>query len=219
MTHIKISASGVAEFIAASPASKANRLRPFKYRDRGEGAGRSSYYQKAVSTIREYHRAGNDHSVIRHALEDLMVVAHDKSLHTLVRVKARRNSEALLAYEKRYGRRKFRVLPNHRISLPMGDVTITVQPDLWVEEEGTQVLIKIGVAKRKSQKYVDLLLHVIRKAAIATGYRVRARNVVYLDIATGKEVVSQLPLPYFNRTLTSARHEIAQLWPSVTLTP
>src|SRR5690242_6633791 len=201
MKPIRVSATCIAEIADASASTRLRKLRPFKYSDRGEGAGRSAYYKPTIDAVREYHRSNRDIGVLRHAVVVLQGMQHDISLHRNTRTKAKRNTDALFAYEDIYGNRNFQVLPNHRITVTIGGVTIKAQPDLWVEENGTIVLIKIGVAKRKSQRYVDLMLHLIRKAAIASGYRVRARNVVYLDVTTGKEGISKLPLSHFNRLL------------------
>ena len=45
---IKISATGVAEFIISNPSSGRSKLRPYKFNKRGEGFGRSSYYQATI---------------------------------------------------------------------------------------------------------------------------------------------------------------------------
>lgn len=216
MRPIKLSATGFAEFVGASPDSKLRKLRPFKYPHKGEGAGRSGYYKRTIDTVREYHRAGNDLTIIRRAIESLLALEDNISLSRQARTKARRNANALLAYEDLYGNRRFTVLPNHRLALTVKGITITAAPHLWVEENGFQVLIKIGVAKYKTPDYIDLLLHLIRKAAVASRHRVRARNVVYLNITTGEEVVSNRPLSYFNRTLGRAAAEISEKWDLVT---
>lgn len=92
----------------------------------------------------------------------------------------------------------------------------TAKPDLWVEENGTQVLLKIGIARKKSS-YVDILLTVIRKAAVSSGYRgVRAKNVVYLNVSTGKEMICTSNLTRFNRSFKVVAREIARAWPNVT---
>ncbi|MBZ5628497.1 MAG: hypothetical protein LAO06_06475 [Acidobacteriia bacterium] len=215
MKPIRVSATCVAEIANSSPATRLVKLRPFKYRDRGEGAGRSAYYKRTIDVAREYHRGANDVRVIRRVIEELTAIENDPGFSRNARTKARRNIDAVVAYDDLYGRRNFRVLSNHRISFTVGRVTITAQPDLWVEENGTVVLIKIGVAKHKTAEYIDLLLHLIRKAAIASGHRIRARNVVYLNTTTGEEIISHLPLSHFNRTIRNACQEISSLWSSV----
>ena len=60
---IRISASGFAEYVTSRSRSRANKLRPFKFRNKGEGAGRPSYYQRALKAIRAYHKANQDEKV------------------------------------------------------------------------------------------------------------------------------------------------------------
>lgn len=215
MKPIRVSATCVADVTNASPSTRVRKLQPFKYGDRGEGAGRSAYYKPTIHAVRDYHRNNRDAAVIRQILEKLQRVRDDGSAHRNKRTKARLNINALYAYQDIYGNRQFKVQPSHRISVTIGGVTVKAPPDLWVTEGNATVLIKLGVARHKSQLYVDLMLHLIRKAAIASGYRVRARNVVYLDVARGKELISSLPLSYFNRTLSSTCRHIAQLWDRV----
>ena len=212
---IRVSATCIAEIANSSPSSRLSKLRPFKFRDRGEGAGRSAYYKRTIDTVREFHRVGEAARIIRRSIEQLLVVENDLTLSRMVRTRARRNIEALTAYEDIYGGRHFKVEPNHRLALGVENVTITAQPDLWAVEDGTMVLIKIGAARNKSQDYVDLLLHVIRKAAIQSKYRIRARNVVYLNVESGEEIISQLPINHFNRKIRQTCREISELWPQI----
>ncbi|HTD25208.1 MAG TPA: hypothetical protein VK738_21345 [Terriglobales bacterium] len=215
MSQIRLPATCIAELAYATPGARASKLRPYKYSNRGEGAGRSAYYKGTRDTVREYHRSQNNTRVLRQAIERLTAIENDLSLPRQTRTKARKNIEALYAYEDLYGARKFTVMPNHFLALEVGSVTIKAQPDLWVSENGTEVLIKIGVAKNRSADQVDLLLHLIRKAAIKTGYKIRARNVVYLNTKTGEEVISHRPLNYFNRTIVNTCHAISGVWQDV----
>lgn len=94
----------------------------------------------------------------------------------------------------------------------------TAQPDLWVfdEDEHISVLLKIGIA-RKHPAYVDILLTVIRKAAVGSGYKdIRARNVLYLNVTTGREMICESGLARFNRTFASIAKDIAKAWANVT---
>jgi hypothetical protein len=135
------------------------------------------------------------------------------------RVKCEKNIVAINLYQRVYKARDFKVLPNHRIAYRLGQIRVTAQPDLWVEENGTQVLLKIGVA-RKKLSYVDVLLTIIRKAAVSSGHkRVRAKNVVYLNVSTGREMICTSGLTRFNRTFRAIAGEIARAWPKVTPKP
>src|SRR5260221_1119422 len=210
---IRVSMSCLAEFVTSYGRSPESRLRPFKFNKRGEGLARSSYYQYALRTIRAYHSQQNDPDVLERDLMEMRTRA-DKSTENRERSRFERNISAVEAYRKTYGNRKFKVLPNRRLEYHIGGITVKAQPDLWVEELGTQVLLKIGIA-RHNTSYVDMLLCLLRKAAVNGGCKIRAKNIVYLNVSTQKEMICSGSLTRFNRTFASAAREIASLWPSI----
>jgi hypothetical protein len=109
------------------------------------------------------------------------------------------------------------VLKNRRLEFPLTGIVVTAQPDLWVEEDGIQVLLKIGMAKHNTS-YIDLVLSLLRKAAIGSGLRIRARNFVYLNVSTGREMICST-LTRFNTTFSGAAREIASAWPKIVIEP
>lgn len=210
---IKIGVSGFAECAISNPQTLPNKLRPYKFKSKGEGAGRSGYYQFALNTIRLYHKRDRDPSIFEKAISELLAKAQAEP-DKLKRIKYQSNAAAIRAYRQIYGKRRFKVLPNHRLRYKIGSIIVTAQPDLWVEEDGTQVLIKVGVNKKKALR-TDVLLYVMRKAAIASGYRIRARNVVYLDVTIGKERCCDDHLSRYNRMFLGLARQIAKIWPTI----
>lgn len=213
VTPIRLPISCLAEFVAGAGRSPESLLRPFKFRARGEGFARSSYYQDLLSAVRDYHSNDNDLKLFQSARAEL----HRKREYSTKgweQIKLEKNILAIGAYERVYGNRRFKILPNHRIDYRLGPLVLTAQPDLWVTEEGTQVLLKIGIAKKKPI-YRDILLTAIRKAAVSKGYKVRAKNVVYLNISTATEHICRAGLTDFNHTFISAARAIAKIWPSL----
>jgi hypothetical protein len=214
---IRVSMSCLADFVTKPGRSAESRLRPFKFSKRGEGFARSSYYQIALRTIRVYHSQGNDPAVLEQALQE-MRARNVSATDGRQRAKFQHNARAIEAYRKLYGKRKFKILPNRRLQYPIGGIIVAAQPDLWVEEEGSQVLLKIGMAKH-NVSYIDLVLSLLRKAAISGGLKIRAKNFVYLNVSSGQEMVSSGGLTRFNRTFTAAAREIAGAWPKITTEP
>jgi hypothetical protein len=218
--EITISASCVATFLNSLPATRLRKLVPFKYKNIGEGAGRSGHYKPMITAVLEFHRNDNDFRVFRDAINRMQTVEQDHSLFPIQRSKGRSNIEAMLAYHRIYGERHFSFLPRRRLWFAVGGVTVTAQPDMWVvDENGTQLLFKIGAAKSKPRDYIDFILHLMRKAAAAQrariGTRISAKNIVWLNVGTGEEIISHLPLTHFNRAIENACREIATLWPLV----
>jgi len=215
--RIRISVTCLAEFTTTYGRSAESVLRPYKFNKRGEGFARSSYYQHALSAIRMYHSNGNDPKVLEAALHELRAGA-DKTASSRERSKLRHNISAIEAYRQLYRNRNFNILPNRRIAYRIGQIDVTAQPDLWVEENGKQVLLKIGVSK-KAPSYVDIVLTIMRKAAVSNHYSVQARNVVYLDVSTGRELICKAGLVRFNQTFIARAREIANVWPKMKTPP
>ncbi len=205
--------SCLADFVSSPGRSPQARLRPFKFSRRGEGFARTTYYQPGLKVIRAYHVGGNNGATIDRAIEELRK-QESVAESSRERIRCGRNVSAIQAYYKIYGQRRFRVLPNHRLAYEVGGVTITAQPDLWVDENGTQVLLKIGMA-RHGVTYIEMLLSLLRKAAVKSGYKIRAKNFVYLNVSNGKELICSGPLTRFNRTFVTGAHEIAGVWPTL----
>jgi hypothetical protein len=212
---VRISMSCLAEFVSSPGRSPQARLRPYKFRRRGEGFARTSYYQPGLKAIRAYHVSGNDRVILDRAVEELRK-RETTAESNPQRIRFERNVAAIEAYYRIYGKRRFKVLPNHRLAYDVGGITITARPDLWVEEDGTQVLLKVGMA-RHGISYIDMILSLLRKAAVKSGHRIRAKNFVYLNVSTGKELICSGPLTRFNRRFATGAREIADLWPTLTL--
>lgn len=210
---LRVSMSCLAEYVISYGRSPEARLRPFKFHKHGEGLARSSYYQFALSTIRACHSAGNDAAVFERELLELHARA-DRSTDLRERTKVERNISAIETYKKIYGKRKFTILTNRRLQYLVSGIIVTAQPDLWVEEDGTQVLLKIGLAQHKIS-YVDMLLALLRKAAVSGGYKIRAKNIVYVNVSTKTEMICSGALTRFNTTFAAAAREIATLWPTI----
>lgn len=211
---VKVSATCLAEFVTSGrSASLAALLRPYKENKKGKGFIRSVYYRPALLAIRKYLACGRDSKALREATLDLQKKAGVAKTRAQ-QVRCERNVQAIEAYARLYGTRNFVVQSNRRLAYKLGPIILTAEPDLWVTENGIPVLLKIGLAKRK-RDFVDVVLTVIRKAAVSNGCRVRAKNIVYLNIRSGEEMICRGPLRRFNQTFLSAARQIARAWPNV----
>lgn len=211
---IRVPASCLADVVTAGPrASLIALLRPYKDRKKGKGFMRSVYYKPALTAIRNHHAQDRDPRVFREAILDLekkVATTEKRSLQT----QFRRNVQAIQAYERLYKNRNFVIQTNHRLSYKVGPITLTAEPDLWVTENGTPILLKIGLASKK-RGFIEVMLTVIRKAAVSSRYKVRAKNIVYLNIRTGEEMICRGSLNRFNLGFLSAARQIARVWSRV----
>ena len=68
---------------------------------------------------------------------------------------------------------------------------------------------------RHGISYIEMILSMLRKAAVKSGHRIRAKNFVYLNVSTGKELICSGPLTRFNRSFANGAREISELWPTL----
>lgn len=212
--QLVLPASCLAEYATGGSRSRSSILRPFKFRKDGEGRARAIFYPPVVTVIRKFYRSEKKRSILDEAIEGWEKRA-EATENRALKSRLRGDAKALQAFHKLYGARDFTILPTHRITLRIGNITWKATPDLWVLENGIEVLIKVGFAN-KSRSYTDILLAVIRSAALVNKYRVKRENVVYLDARTGEERICRFPISRLRRTLLAASREIANLWDSVT---
>jgi hypothetical protein len=211
---LQLPVSCLAEYITKGDRSPESVLRPYKFRRNGEGIARILFRPPVLTVIRRYFKLNKDAAVLEDALADWHIRA-DATAKKGQRSKLRSNISALTLFRVRYAHREFEILPAHKISYQIGQIVFTASPDLWVKENGQEHLIKIGFGKR-SRSYIDILLTVMRRAALAHHHRIRPRNAVYLSVLTGEELASRFAYRELALTLTAAAFDIAKVWPKVT---
>ena len=207
-------ASCLAEFATGSSRSPASILRPYKFRKDGEGRARTTFYPPVLTVIRKFYKSGKKQGTFDEAINDWEKRA-ETTENKALKTKLRGDAKALHSFRGLYAARDFTILPARRITYRIGNITWKAAPDLWVRENGIEVLIKVGFSI-KTRSYTDVLLAVIRAAALVNKHRIKRENVVYLDARTGEERICRFPISYLRHTLLTASREIAKIWESVT---
>jgi hypothetical protein len=205
--------SCLAEYVTRGGRSPESILRPYKFRDRGEGLARIVFRPPVVTVIRNYYKLNSNSEVFDSAIADWQKRA-DATDKKSLRAKLHSNVIALNLFRRHYQDKDFTVLPLHRISCQIGPVVFTALPDLWVKVKDRELLIKIGFGK-KNRSYVDIVLLVMRRAALIHGHRIRQHDAVYLNVRTGEELVGRFAYKLHALTLATAASEIAEVWPRV----
>jgi hypothetical protein len=205
--------SCLAEYVTRGGRSPESILRPYKFRDRGEGLARIVFRPPVVNVIRKYYKLDSNSGVFDSAIADWQKKADATDKRSL-RAKLHSNIVALNSFRRHYQDRDFKVLPIHRISCQVGPLVFTALPDLWVKVKDREILIKIGFGK-KNRSYVDIVLAVMRRAALVHGHRIRQHNAVYLNVRTGEELAGRFAYRRVALTLAGAAREIAETWPKV----
>jgi hypothetical protein len=208
---IKLAATGVAEFVSATPARRRSILRPYKNTKSGEAAGRGNYYQKALNAIRRFHKNDNDAGIINDtiaALKQTGETTKDKREAT----KCRHNIRVLEAYLKYFRKRKFKVVPGKKLFCTAGSLTVTCSPELNVEDSGERLIIKLYFSDKKPlPMQIQVLLHLFREGALNVGLEIKAKNIVCFDMDGN---ISECPAnrTAMNKIIEGVAGDIEQVW-------
>jgi hypothetical protein len=209
-----LSVSCLAEYITRGSRSPEAVLRPYKFKDLGEGRARIVFHPPVLTVIRRFYKSNKDAKVIDAAIAAWESKA-DKTDKKSVRSKLHSNIKGLRLFLTRYGNKEFEILPSRKISCLIEQLVFTASPDLWVKANGRELLLKVGFGK-KGRSYVDIILAVMRRAALMHGYRVRQHEALYLNLRTGEEMFPRFSYKQIAVTVATAARQIARIWPKVT---
>jgi hypothetical protein len=209
-----LSVSCLAEYVTRGSRSPESVLRPYKFKDLGEGRARIVFHPPVLTVIRRFYKSNKDVQVIDAAIAAWESKA-DKTEKRSVRSKLRSNIKGLRLFLTRYGSKELEILPSRKISCLIEQLVFTASPDLWVKANGRELLIKVGFGK-KGRSHIDIVLAVMRRAALMSGYRVRQHEALYLNLRTGEEMFPRFAYKQIAVTLSSAARQIARIWPTVT---
>src|SRR5579862_1033479 len=144
-----LSVSCLAEYITRGGRSPESVLRPYKFKDLGEGRARIVFHPPVLTVIRRFYKSNKDTRVIDTAIAAWESKA-GKTDKKSVRSKLHSNIKGLRLFLTRYGNKEFEILPSRKISYLIEQLIFTASPDLWVKANGRELLIKVGFGDRKS---------------------------------------------------------------------
>jgi len=213
---IRISVSGLAQFMNATSFRQRRLLRDYKFPFNKDGTRKPQIvrYSEARATIQKYHQSDNDVTVLLNAVEALKKKAAENPDKDQSRFED--NIRAINAYAKHFQDNKFTVLENPRPKYVHGEVQVSTTPDLYVEENGAKKLIKLDFnATAPKEDVISIILKVMHEAAMVGQLGVKPADVIYLDVSrqqrfTGKKLNKQL-----KRDIDAASETIEDIWPKV----
>lgn len=211
---IKISVKGLAKFMASSPAAQRKVLHDYKYPDEDEPSVMRLYYKDATDRILAYHRSGHDREWLRSKAKDVADLARLTPGRPGTRLK--HNARGLTLYEQHFAGRKFEPLGQLRLKLGVGDVTITVSPDLYVAEKGKPKLLKLEFAvDTPSDDFVKTVSQTMFEAAKGNVDGLSPSSVLFLDVPRGAEHRGARAGARMLREIEAACKNIGSMWPSI----
>lgn len=212
--HKKISLKGLADFMTASSSRQRTIVREFKYPTEDEAHAKILYYREARDRIAAHHRS-------RHKVEWLDEQAgHLESLASIstggTRTRLNHNGRALRAYARHFAKRDYAVLEDLTLGLQHDGVSVSVYPDLHVQEDGASKIIKLDFGvKEPDEEAVRIISQAMFEAAQTGGLGLPSTGVLYLDVARGRTHRGARMGARTRRDIEAACSTISAIWDSI----
>lgn len=210
---IRIGIKGLAKFMGGSPAQQRKVLKDHKYPD-PEGHAQATYYREAGDAIRAFHRYGRGVPWLAQQATDLEALSLGSMGQTKVRLG--HNSRALDAYARHFGHKVFTILPVPKLGVSYSGVHINVLPDLHVEENGAEKIIRLEFLKEEPDpSLIRVTSQLLFEAQSAAGMGLSSSSVLYFDVQRGKVHKGARAGAHTLREVEAACKNIAALWDSI----
>ena len=181
----KISIKGLADFMTSAPAKQRSIIRQFKYPDEEEAKARITNYRDARDRVAAFHRSEHTRSWLLAEAHHLEGLANMSAGRTVDRMN--HNARALRAYAKHFADRQFTVLDDLTLYLKHEDVIVTIHPDLHVQEDEREKVLKLEFSVRQpSDALVKIVAQAMFEATAVTNMHLVSSSVLYLDVPRGQ---------------------------------
>ena len=148
MSPIRISVTGLAEFMKAGSSRQRAMLRNYKFQYDQQGRKRPQIvrYSEARAAIKKYHASDNNVGLLIEAVRRLQKKEAAEPEKDANRI--RDNIRAIEAYATHFAKSSFQIIDNPKPVYKRGPVEVSTTPDLYVNDAGTTKLIKLHSASR-----------------------------------------------------------------------
>jgi hypothetical protein len=210
---IKISLTGLAQYIAGSPAPQRKLLQDFKYPAADEPFAKIKYYREATDCLRGLIKTGESKEWLRQQSIALAAPRPDQTPNSARRLQ--QNARAVLLYDNYFVGKTFELVECPRFRLTYSNVSISVVPHLFVREGTKTKLIKLqfgGPALPEAS--VKVITQCLFEGAKAYGLDLRPSSAIYLDLARNKAHHARPGKRTLNE-IVAACATISQIWDKI----
>ena len=211
---IRLSVKTLAKYMTASPASQRQILREAKFPNEDEPYAMRLYYREASERIAAYHRNKHEAEWLLKKAEDLVNLATLTGGPSGARL--RHNGRALRQYNQHFSLRRFVVQTGCRLKLDIGDVRISIVPDLTVTEGGKEKLVRLDFSNSTpSSDLIKIVSQATYEAARGHVSNLTNTSVLYLDVPRGIEYKGARAGARTIREIEAACATISTVWDSI----
>lgn len=210
---IKISLTGLAQYIASSPAAQRKILQNFKYPSADEAFAMRVYYREATDCLKRYIRDHESKDWLRD--QALLLTAPREGQTSKSAKRLQLNADAVLLLDKYFGGGGFELLQRPRFRLSFSDVSVSVAPDLFIRENLKSKFIKVQFAvKALPDPSIRVITQCMLEAARSNGLDISPASVIYVDVPRDT-VHTARPGKKVLNDIHAACETISQIWDKI----
>jgi hypothetical protein len=209
MSSPRMTVRSFAEIFRKPSESPVRILHDQKYPQQDPQVFRTPYYQKAISAIRNYYRAGNDHSVLKSARNQALSIANEARRANTLRVLDAFSSSA-------HAKRRFDVTSNRRFAATVGKVEIRLSADMQAHENGELRILYfhcrgIPIEEETATLMAEIAHWVMERNAI----EILPRQVEVMDVSEGRSHRARSWRDSTVAALSGRARSIASIWDQI----
>ena len=211
---IQLSLKGLAKFMTASAAGQRKVLHDYKY-PAAEGQAQAKYYREARNAIARYHKQKHPESWLVQEAADLLL-ASKAAPKPQIATRLKNNARALKYYATHFSSALYDVLPDVNLALTFGEVLITVNPDLHVQEKAKEKLVKLDfAADAPDAAVIKIISQAMLEAALADGMTLASSQVLYVDVPRGINHKGARLGAQMRKNIEASCQNIAAIWNTI----
>jgi len=210
---LKISMKTLTNFMAKSTISRKTLVKNLKY-PKSENKIPIVYYQKALSSIKKFHKDNLDVTFLQNQIKKIIKEA-DIAEKQGTKKWLMLNAVAIEHYIEFFSNKKYEILAMHRIASVFNNVVVSSTPDLYVKEREQHKLIKLDFSKDEPDEDIPAIItHLMFEAQNLLGLGISPKNIVYMDVFRGNEYPLRISKDLLNN-ITSACDDFESIWNSI----
>ncbi len=210
----RITLKGLADFMTSNPAKQRRIVHDFKYPEEDDGRAKIMYYREARDDIQRYHRKKFAPGWIRQRAGEIAVTANASA--GARRKRLEHNSRALRQYADHFGLLTLDLLPINQMNYVVGDLVVSVKPDLHATINGKEAFVKVEYGAEPLTEYeAKVITQVMHEAACQSGFSIPASKVLCLDVSSGIVYKGAGLKAMMHKDVDAACKTIAAIWDDV----
>ncbi len=208
----KLSMKSLAQFMTAGSSRQRTILKNNKFPRAAQII--IIHYQDAINAIRDFHQSGNKPATLVKSIDTLRKKAIGAKAQTTARIA--NNIRAIENYLRHFQTRQCDVLKVPKMKYVHGTVTVSVFPDLLIDENGQRALIKLDFTQQgATDEQIQIMLQLMYEAATTEGLGINSKNVIYINGKSSEPHRCSKIRRNIKREIDAACENIEAMWEGI----